>query len=68
MQSDLPHTLYMRDKKKRKGKKRGPDENYIYNPNDRAFQLQEEANRRMRERMQSSGKDVRYTIDELFNK
>jgi hypothetical protein len=68
MQADLPHTLYSRDKKKRKGKRRGPDENYRYNPNDRAFKLQEEANKRMRERMRSSGNDVRYTIDELFNK
>ena len=63
MQADLPHTLYLRDKKKRKGK-----ENYTYDPNDPAIKKQMEAIRRKKERMEANGEDVEYTIDELFNR
>ena len=64
MQADLPHTLYLRDKnKKRVGK-----ENYTYDPNDQAIKKQMEAIRRKKARMVSEGKDVDYTIDELFNR
>lgn len=67
MQSDLPHTLYSRDKKK---KKRGanPNENFTFNPNDPAIAKQLEANRRKKERMEKDGIEVKYTMDELFNK
>lgn len=68
MQSDLPHTLYIRDKKKRKSKGGNPNENYKYNPNDKAIRLQEEANRKMRERMAQRGEQVQYMTDELFKK
>lgn len=67
MQSDLPHTLYKKGRKK-KGKKKGADENFVYNPNDKAIQLQEEANRKMRERIAAQGEKPQYTIDELFRK
>lgn len=63
MQADLPHTLYLRDKKK--GKKRKVADNYRYNPADPAIEKTMESIRRRKERMdQESG----YTTDELFNK
>lgn len=68
MQADLPHTLFKHDRKKGKKKNGDKNENYKYNPNDKAFKLQDEANRRMRERMKADGKEVKYTVDELFNK
>jgi len=68
MQSDLPHTLYYDRKKRRKGKKAKADDNYKYNPNDKAIRMQEEAIRRMRERRVENGGEVRYTVDELFRK
>ena len=62
MQADLPHTLYIRDK--RTGKRKGPD-NYEYNPKDPAIAKTEESLRRRKERMaQESG----ITTEELFNK
>lgn len=63
MQSDLPHTLYQRGKRKRKG-----NENYTYNPDDPAIKKQLEANRKKKERLESEGKDVEYTMEELFNR
>ncbi len=63
MQADLPHTLYLRDKKKRVGK-----ENYAYDPNDPAIKKQMEAIRRKKEKMEAEGKNVEYTMDELFNR
>lgn len=63
MQSDLPHTLYKRGKHKRKG-----NENYSYNPDDPAIKKQLEANRKKKERLESEGKDVEYTMEELFNR
>jgi len=68
MQADLPHTLFNRKKKGKKGKKDNGLENYKYNPKDKALALQEEANRKARERSRSEGKDVPYTMDELFKK
>lgn len=70
MQADLPHTLYDNKKKGKGGKKKrdGGTDNYRYNPKDKAIALQEEANRRARERARSEGKEVPYTMDELFKK
>ena len=66
MRSDLPHTLF--NKKKKKGKKGKSNENYKYNPDDKAVKMQQEAIRRKRERMVAEGKEVQYTVDELFRK
>lgn len=63
MQVDLPHTLFKNDKKKNGGSK-----NYTYNPDDPAIKKQIEAIRKKKERMAAEGKDVEYTIDELFNR
>lgn len=64
MQSDLPHTLYLRDKRDKKGKKVSA-ENYEYNPKDPAIAKTEESLRRRKERMaQESG----MTTEELFKK
>ena len=65
MQSDLPHTLYLRDKKKRKGNN---IDNYTFNPDDPAIKKQMEAIRQKKERMEKDGKKVEYTMDELFNR
>ena len=64
MQADLPHTLYLRDKKDRKSR-RASAENYKYNPKDPAIAKTEESLRRRKGRMaQESG----ITTEELFNK
>ena len=60
MQSDLPHTLYISD---RKDKKKGGGE-FKYNENDKAIKAQEEAIRRAMERR--AAKTEGYTIDQLF--
>ena len=65
MQADLPHTLYLSDKK-RKGKK--PGKAFKFNPTDPAIAKTQEAIRKKRERMGAEGKEVPYTMDELFNK
>jgi hypothetical protein len=65
MQADLPHTLYSHDRKKEGGK--GPD-NYKYNPNDPAIAKTLESIRKRKERMEKEGKDVQYTMDEIFNR
>ena len=62
MQTDLPHTLYARIGKNGK-------ETVIVDKNDRAFELQREANKRRRERLEAKERgDAPYTIDELFKK
>ena len=66
MQADLPHTLFRREKKK--GKKGKPNENYKFKPTDKAIQLQMKANEERRRRRKAEGKDVQYTMDELFSK
>ena len=69
MRADLPHTLFMYDKKKgNKNKKGKPNENYKFNPSDKAVQMQIEANEQMRKRKIAAGKEVQYTMDELFSK
>lgn len=69
MQADLPHTLLNRNGKKgKRGKKPAIDENYKCNPNDNAFALQREAVERKRRKMEAEGKEVNYTMDEIFNK
>lgn len=69
MQSDLPHTLYERRKSKgKKGKKKDANENFKFNPKDKAIMMQEEANRKMRERIASNGRQPGYTIEEIFKK
>ena len=69
MQADLPHTLFNRKAGKgKKGRKAVDNENYIANPNDKAFALQREAVERRRRQMEAEGKDVNYTMDEIFNK
>lgn len=61
MQSDLPHTLYIRDKggKGKKGNKK-VTEDFRFNPNDPAMAKQMEAIRKRR------NKEKSYTTDELF--
>lgn len=66
MQSDLPHTLYLRDEKDKR-KKKGGTVDYEYNPNDPAIKLQMDAIRKRKERMEAEGKKVEYTMDEIFN-
>jgi len=66
MQTDLPHTLYLRDEDRKKGKK--AKDNYTYNPDDPAVKKQMEAIRRRKERMEAEGKKVEYTMDEIFNR
>lgn len=65
MQADLPHTLYLPDKKQ-KGKK--PQKAFKFNPTDPAIAKTQESLRRRRERMRADGQEVPYTMDELFNK
>jgi hypothetical protein len=62
MQADLPHTLYLHD---RSGK--GGQGNFEYNPDDPAIKKTMDAIRRKKERMEKDGKEVQYTMDELFN-
>ena len=63
MQADLPHTLYVSDRKK--GGK-GHD-NYKYDPNDPAIAKTLESIRKKKERMEKEGKKVEYTMEEIFN-
>ena len=68
MQSDLPHTLYLRDHDK-KGRRKAADKDFRYNPNDKAIALQEEANRRALERRKAKAEGkIPYTTDELFKR
>lgn len=57
MQSDLPHTLY--DYKEKVGDK-------SYNPNDKAFELQAEADRKAEARRRARQEKEGYTLDEVF--
>ena len=65
MQADLPHTLFKRDKKKEGGK---VTDDFKYNPEDPAIAKTMEAIRRRKEKMEREGKDVQYTMDEIFNR
>lgn len=67
MQSDLPHTLYLHDRKGKKGGK-GRVDDFKYNPDDPAIQKQMEEIRKRKERMEAEGKKVEYTMDEIFNR
>ena len=62
MQADLPHTLYLRNKKK--GGK-GKADNYKYNPKDPALATTEEMLRRKKEKM---AQEQGFSTEELFNK
>ena len=66
MQTDLPHTLYLREEDRKRGK--NEKDNYRYNPEDPAVKKQMEAIRRKKERMEADGKRVEYTMDEIFNR
>ena len=66
MQSDLPHTLYNTRKDKRTGKAK--NENFVFNPNDRAIKLQEEAYQRALERKKEREKGNYQSVNELFKK
>lgn len=66
MQADLPHTLYIRDKGKKKSGK--SLENYVYNPNDRAIALQMEAIEKKKAALREKGEQVPFDTDELFKK
>ena len=57
MQSDLPHTLY---------KKMAKDGDKSYNPQDKAFELQRQADERAAERRRKRQEEKGYTVDELF--
>lgn len=62
MQADLPHTLYL--KNKRKSKKKDND-NYQYNPTDPAIEKTMESIKKQKERM---AQEQGFTTEELFNK
>lgn len=65
MQSDLPHTLYL--KEGFNPDKKGTAERV--NPDDKAFSLQEEALRKAAERRAARARgDGSYKTDELFKK
>ena len=66
MQADLPHTLYLHDRKS--GGKKKNNANYSYNPDDLAIKKQMEAIRKKKERLEAEGEQVEYTMDELFNR
>lgn len=63
MQADLPHTLYLRDKKK--GGKKATEDNYQYNPTDPAIEKTMESIRKRKERM---AQEQGFTTEELFDK
>lgn len=66
MQADLPHTLYNR-RKERPGNGGGGGAGYRVDPDDPAIRMQAEAVRRHKERQEAAGKNVEYTMDEIFN-
>lgn len=67
MQSDLPHTLYLSDRKK--GRKRATKkEEFKYNPEDPAIRKQREAIRKAKERQEADGEKVEYTMEEIFDR
>ena len=69
MQTDLPHTIYIRDqddggKGKRKGRVKS---GFKYNKNDPAIKKQMEAIRKAEERRAAKERgEAPYTVDELF--
>ena len=70
MQSDLPHTIY-RNIRKDKGtsKKHRDNAELPHVADDEVIRLQEEANRRARERREAKARgELPYTIQELFSK
>lgn len=62
MQADLPHTLYLKDKRKNK---KATNDNYQYNPADPAIEKTMESIRKRKERM---AQEQGFTTEELFNK
>ena len=65
MQADLPHTLYLTDKKQ-KGKK--PQKAFKFNPTDPAIAKTQIGRAHVCTPVPSYGQEVPYTMDELFNK
>lgn len=60
MQADLPHTLYMKDK---------ADSSKNTKASDEVIRLQEEANRKARERKEKESGKIPYdSVDEVFNR
>ena len=68
MQTDLPHTLYLRDNDNGNGKKkRSKSSGFKYNKNDPAIEKQMKAIQRAKERREAKERgDAPYTMDELF--
>ena len=62
MQSDLPHTLYLNNKKKKTGTKSVSKSDY-----DEAVRANEESLKRSIERRKKRQQEEGYTIDEIFN-
>lgn len=62
MQADLPHVLYTRDKPGEKTGDSRPDRREL----ERVWRMQEEANRRYRERQAARQRKEGYTVAELF--
>lgn len=61
MQSDLPHTLYMRTTKD------GVKATFSKDDVDEATRLNQESLKRSRERRKKRQQEQGYTIDEIFN-
>ena len=57
MQSDLPHTLYNHKAK---------DGDKSFNPHDKAFELQAEADRKAEARRKARQEKEGYTVEEIF--
>lgn len=57
MQSDLPHTLYNFKEK---------DGDKLYNPNDKAFELQRQADEKAAARRKARHEKGEFTMDEVF--
>ena len=57
MQSDLPHTLYNYKMK---------DGDKLYNPQDKAFELQRIADEKAEARRKARQEKEGYTVDEVF--
>ena len=68
MQSDLPHTLYKRNKKDA-GKKAEAGKNTPVNADDPAFAMQKEAYERKLARLKAQADgDASFTLEEIFRK
>ena len=67
MQTDLPHTLYLRDKKRGGKNNKGKSSDFKYNKNDPAIEKQMKAIQRAKERREAKERgEAPYTTDELF--